>query len=64
MSLCGEAEMTVERLVQQFSIERTDIFIAAERSYNTAGIEEAGSAIPKLAHQPRRILTTRHWQDG
>ncbi|USU04190.1 hypothetical protein NF699_14210 [Sphingomonadaceae bacterium OTU29LAMAA1] len=38
-----EAEMTVERLVQQFSIERTDIFIAPEGSDNTAGVEEAGS---------------------
>lgn len=25
-----EAEMTVERLVQQFKIERTDVFITAE----------------------------------
>lgn len=38
-----EAEMTVERLVQQFQIERTDIFIAAEGDENTAGVEEAGS---------------------
>ncbi|MET0373424.1 MAG: hypothetical protein ABW128_04100 [Rhizorhabdus sp.] len=38
-----DAEMTVERLVQQFEIERTDIFITAEGDDNTAGIEEAGS---------------------
>ena len=38
-----EAEMTVERLVQQFKIERTDVFIAAEGDENTVGIEEAGS---------------------
>lgn len=38
-----EAEMTVERLVQQFEIERTDVFIAAEGDENTVGIEEAGS---------------------
>ncbi len=38
-----EAEMTVERLVQQFEIERTDVFIAAEGDENTAGVEEAGS---------------------
>ena len=38
-----EAEMTVERLVQQFKIERTDIFVAAEGDENTAGVEEAGS---------------------
>jgi hypothetical protein len=38
-----EAEMTVERLVQQFQIERTNIFIAAEGPDNTVGVEEAGS---------------------
>lgn len=38
-----EAEMTVERLVQQFGIERTNIYIAADGSDNTAGVEEAGS---------------------
>ena len=38
-----EAEMTVERLVQQFKIERTDVFIAAEGDDNTVGVEEAGS---------------------
>lgn len=38
-----EAEMTVERLVQQFAVERTDIFIAADGRDNTAGVEEAGS---------------------
>lgn len=38
-----EAEMTVERLVQQFEIPRTDVFIAADGPDNTAGTEEAGS---------------------
>jgi hypothetical protein len=38
-----EAEMTVERLVQQFKIERTDIFVAAEGDENSAGVERAGS---------------------
>lgn len=38
-----EAEMTVERLVQQFKLERTDVFIAVEGSENTVGVEEAGS---------------------
>jgi hypothetical protein len=38
-----EAEMTVERLVQQFKIERTDVFIASEGNQNTVGVEEAGS---------------------
>jgi len=38
-----EAEMTVERLVQQFDIERTKIVVTADGADNTAGIEEAGS---------------------
>ncbi len=40
-----EAEMTVERLVQQLGIERTDVFITAEGTENTAGVEEAGSDV-------------------
>ena len=38
-----EAEMTVERLVQEHGIERTDIFVAAAGDQNTAGEEQAGS---------------------
>lgn len=38
-----EAEMTVERLVQQFDIERTDVFVSAEGEQNTAGVRKAGS---------------------
>lgn len=38
-----EAEMTVERLVQEHGIERTDIFITTEDSRNSAGVDEAGS---------------------
>jgi hypothetical protein len=38
-----DAEMTVERLVQQFRIERTDILVKADGDDNTAGVEEAGS---------------------
>ena len=38
-----EAEMTVERLVQEHELERTDIFIAAAGDENTAGEEQAGS---------------------
>ncbi|WP_230772388.1 hypothetical protein [Sphingomonas sp. Leaf4] len=38
-----EAEMTVERLVQEHGIERTDVFIAAEGEENSAGEELAGS---------------------
>ena len=38
-----EAEMTVERLVQEHGIDRADIFIAAAGDENTAGEEQAGS---------------------
>ena len=36
-------EMTVERLVQEHGVERTDVFIAAESDKNSAGEEQAGS---------------------
>jgi hypothetical protein len=38
-----EAEMTVERLVQQFDLDRTAIFIAPIDDENSAGEEQAGS---------------------
>ena len=38
-----EAEMAVERLVQQFEIDRAKIVIAADGDENTAGITEDGS---------------------
>ena len=38
-----EAEMTVERLVQEHGVDRADIFIAAAGDDNTAGEERAGS---------------------
>lgn len=38
-----EAEMTVERLVQEHDVDRTDIFVAAAGDENTAGEEQAGS---------------------
>lgn len=47
-----EAEVSVERLVQQFGIERSDVFIAAEGDDNTAGIEEAGSDTEAGAASP------------
>ena len=37
------AEMAVERLVQEFGIQRTDIFIAAAGDENTAGGKSAGA---------------------
>lgn len=38
-----EAEMVVERLVQEHGIERTDVFVSASGADNTAGTEESGS---------------------
>jgi hypothetical protein len=38
-----EAEMAVERLVQEQGIERSDIFITAKGDENTAGEAPAGS---------------------
>ena len=38
-----EAEMTVERLVQEYGINRADIFVAAAGAENSAGDEQAGS---------------------
>ena len=38
-----DAEMAVERLVQQFDIDRTKIVVAPEGEANSAGTEEAGS---------------------
>ena len=38
-----DAEMAVERLVQEYGLQRTDIFIAAAGSANTAGEQADGS---------------------
>lgn len=38
-----EAEMTVERLVQEHQINRADIFIATAGEDNSAGVAPAGS---------------------
>lgn len=38
-----KAEMTVERLVQEHGVDRSDIFIAAAGDENTAGEKQAGA---------------------
>ncbi|WP_298692095.1 hypothetical protein [uncultured Sphingomonas sp.] len=38
-----DADMTVERLVQEFGVERTDIFVTTTGGENSAGEETAGS---------------------
>ncbi|WP_445192700.1 type 1 glutamine amidotransferase [Sphingomonas sp. Tas61C01] len=38
-----EAEMTIERLVQDHGFDRNDIFVVAEGDENSAGLEVAGS---------------------
>ena len=47
-----EAEMVVERLVQEQGIERSDIFISAEGDENTAGEKQAGSDAEAGAPSP------------
>lgn len=47
-----EAEMTIERLAQEYGIERTDIFVAAEGAENSAGEEQAGSDTAAGAPSP------------
>jgi len=38
-----EAEMMVERLVQEHGVERTDVFIVADGDENSAGEQQAGA---------------------
>ena len=38
-----EAEMTVERLVQQFNIDRAKVLVAPDGDANSAGTEDAGA---------------------
>lgn len=38
-----EAELTVERLVQEYDIDRAAILVAAAGEENSAGVERAGS---------------------
>jgi hypothetical protein len=49
-----EAEMAVERMVQEYGLERTAIFIAAEGSENTAGEQKAGSDTEAGAPTPEQ----------
>lgn len=42
------AEMAVERMVQDYHIERTDIFVVASGANNTAGVKAAGSDNPTI----------------
>jgi len=47
-----EAEMAVERLVQEHGVERSDIFVTAEGQANTAGVDVAGADIEAGAPSP------------
>ena len=49
-----DAEMAIERLVQTFQIERTDIFVTPEGSENSAGDEVAGSDATAGSPSPAR----------
>ncbi len=48
-----QADMAVERLVQEIGIERTDIFVAADGTDNSVGSQVAG-ADRKTPDQPER----------
>lgn len=41
-----QAEMTIERLVQEYGVDRTAITVMAAGAANTAGLERAGSDNP------------------
>lgn len=47
-----EAEMTVERLVQQFEVPREAIRVLADGAANTTGVEQAGSDEAAAAPTP------------
>lgn len=47
-----DAEMAVERLVQTFHVERTDVFITPEGAENSAGEETSGSDTEAGAPSP------------
>jgi hypothetical protein len=49
-----EAEMTVERLVQEHGLDRAKILIAAAGDENTAGEEVAGSDTQSAEPSPER----------
>lgn len=47
-----EAEMTVERLVQQFDIDRAKVTVTPDGDANSAGVEQAGSDAAAGAPSP------------
>ncbi len=49
-----DAEMAVEHLVQEYQIERTDIFIVAPGENNSAGARTAGSDAEAAEPSPER----------
>lgn len=48
-----DAEMTVERLVQEHGIDRNDIVVAAAGDANSAGVERSGSDEASALEGPR-----------
>ncbi|KAK0332119.1 hypothetical protein LTR94_026168, partial [Friedmanniomyces endolithicus] len=38
-----DAELAVERLVQEYGVERTDIFVAPKGDENSAGVRASGA---------------------
>jgi hypothetical protein len=48
-----QADLAIERLVQEIGIERTDIFVSAEGGQNSAGSVIAGSDGETVGHAAR-----------
>lgn len=47
-----DADLAVEHLVQEFGIERTDIFVAPEGDANTSGVDTNGADNESAAPSP------------
>jgi hypothetical protein len=47
-----DADLAVEHLVQEFGIERTDIFVAPEGDANTSGVDTDGADNESAAPSP------------
>ncbi len=54
-----EAEMTIERLVQEHGIERTDIFVSAAGADNTAGEAVADRTAGPASRASKAVTTPR-----
>ena len=49
-----DADAVVERLVQEYGVNRADIFVAAAGTENSAGDERSGCGFRRRRTEPRR----------